>query len=169
LRREEIKLQVALITPLMHVKEYAAPETKTAEERALLLIEQAEERGESPEDPLLLFSVLYGFWVVDYVAFNGTMMRNLAEQVLIIAEKQAVWRDVERRAVLYGIRWSAVPPYPIKHLSLVNRIALSATVEGWCADYVKTAYQCWFITGQDPSVEPSMSDNLRAIGQDRTK
>ena len=63
LRREQIKLQVALITPLMHVKGYAAPETKAAVERARLLIEQAEALGEPPEDPLLLFSVLYGFWV----------------------------------------------------------------------------------------------------------
>jgi hypothetical protein len=31
LRREQIKLQVALITPLMHVKGHAAPETKAAE------------------------------------------------------------------------------------------------------------------------------------------
>ena len=58
LRREQIKLQVALITPLMHVKGYAAPETKAAAERARLLIEQAEALGEPPEDPLLLFSVL---------------------------------------------------------------------------------------------------------------
>ncbi len=41
LRREEIKLQVALITPLMQVKGHAAPETKAAAERARLLIEQA--------------------------------------------------------------------------------------------------------------------------------
>ena len=61
LRGERIKLQVALITPLMHVKGYAAPETKAAVERARLLIEQAEALGEPPEDPLLLFSVLYGF------------------------------------------------------------------------------------------------------------
>ena len=71
LRREQIKLQVALITPLIHVKGYAAPETKAAAEQARLLIEQAEALGEPPEDPLLLFSVLYGFWVANYVAFNG--------------------------------------------------------------------------------------------------
>ena len=57
LRREQIKLQVALITPLIHVKGWAAPETKAAAERARLLIEQAEARGEPSEDPLLLFSV----------------------------------------------------------------------------------------------------------------
>ena len=34
LRGERIKLQVALVTPLMHVKGYAAPETKAAVERA---------------------------------------------------------------------------------------------------------------------------------------
>ena len=45
-RREQIKLQVALANAIMHVKGYAAPETKTATERARLLIEQAEAIGE---------------------------------------------------------------------------------------------------------------------------
>ena len=61
LRREQINLQVALITPLIHVKGHAAPETKAAAKQARLLIEQAEACGEPPEDPLLLFRVLYGF------------------------------------------------------------------------------------------------------------
>jgi class 3 adenylate cyclase/predicted ATPase/DNA polymerase III delta prime subunit len=88
LRREEIKLQVALITPLMHVKGYGAPETKAAAQRARLLIEQAEALGEPPEDPLLLFSVLYGFWTANYVAFNGDAMLALAAQFLALAEQQ---------------------------------------------------------------------------------
>jgi class 3 adenylate cyclase/predicted ATPase len=88
-RRERIKLQVALLTPLVHVKGYAASETKEAAEQARLLIEQAEALGEPPEDPLLLFSVLYGFWVANYVAFNGDVVRELAAQFLALAEKQA--------------------------------------------------------------------------------
>jgi tetratricopeptide (TPR) repeat protein len=88
LRREQIKLQIALINSLMSVKGYAAPETKAAVERARLLIEQAEALGEPLEDPLLLFSVLYGFWGVSYVAFNGDVMRELAAQFLALAEKQ---------------------------------------------------------------------------------
>ena len=88
LRREQIKLQVALINSLMYVKGYAAPETKAAAERARLLIEQAEALGEPLEDPLLLFSVLYGFWVASYLAFNGDVMRELAAQFLALAEKQ---------------------------------------------------------------------------------
>jgi class 3 adenylate cyclase/predicted ATPase len=89
LRREEIKLQVALIHPLLHVSGYAAPETRAAVERARLLIEQAEALGEPPEDPLLLFSVLYGLWVANLVAFNGDVMRELAVQFLALAEKQS--------------------------------------------------------------------------------
>jgi class 3 adenylate cyclase/predicted ATPase len=88
LRREQIKLQVALITPLMHVKGYAAPETKAAAERARLLIEQAEALGEPPEDPLLLFSILYSFWTASFVAFNGDALRELAGQFLTLAEKR---------------------------------------------------------------------------------
>ena len=88
LRREQIKLQVALITPLIHIKGYAAPETKAAAEQAHLLIERAEAVGEPPEDPLLLFSVLYGFWVLNYIAFNGGAARKLAAQFLTLAEKQ---------------------------------------------------------------------------------
>jgi tetratricopeptide (TPR) repeat protein len=88
LRREQIKLQAALITPLVHLKGFAAPETKAAEEKARLLIEQAEALGESPEDPLLLFVVLYGIWAANYIAFNGDVMFELAARLLALAEKQ---------------------------------------------------------------------------------
>jgi class 3 adenylate cyclase/predicted ATPase len=87
LRREQISLQVALITPLIHIKGYAAPETKAAVERARLLIEEAQARGEPAEDPLLLFSVLYGFWVANFVAFNGDICRDLARRFLELAAK----------------------------------------------------------------------------------
>jgi len=88
LRREQIKLQIALIPPLMHVRGYAAPETKAAAERARLLIEQAEGMGEPQEDPKLLVSVLASFWAANFLGFNGDVMRNLAAQILMLAEKQ---------------------------------------------------------------------------------
>ncbi len=65
-----------------------APETKAASEQAHLLIEQAEALGEPPEDPLLLFQVLYAFWVANFVAFDGDVCRDLAAQFLALAEKQ---------------------------------------------------------------------------------
>jgi predicted ATPase len=88
LRREQIDLQVALLTPFMHTKGYAAPETKAATERARLLIEEAEALGEATHDPLVLFSVLYGFWVANFVAFNGDALCELAAQFLALAEKR---------------------------------------------------------------------------------
>jgi predicted ATPase len=88
LRREEIEIQVGLITPLLHVKGYAAPETRAAAERARLLIEQAEAIGEPPQDPLLLFSVLYGFWAANFVAFRGDEMRGFATQFFELAKSQ---------------------------------------------------------------------------------
>jgi predicted ATPase len=88
LRREEVTLQVALITPLLHVKGFAAAETKAAVERARLLNKRAEALGEQPEDPLLLFLVLYGFWLTNFAAFNGDAVHEIAVQFLELAEKQ---------------------------------------------------------------------------------
>jgi hypothetical protein len=85
LRRNEIELHVSLIHPLMYLKGYAAPETKAVVSRAGMLIDQAEQAGERPGDPLLLFSVLYSSWVASFNAFNGNAMRELALQFLVRA------------------------------------------------------------------------------------
>ena len=89
LRREQIKLQVAVITPLIHIKGYSAPETKAAIEQARLLLEQADALGETPGDPLALFEVLYGAFVANVMAFNADVSRDIAAHVLELAEKQS--------------------------------------------------------------------------------
>jgi class 3 adenylate cyclase/predicted ATPase len=88
LRREQIRLQLALANALMHVKGYAAPETKTSLHQARLYIERAEAFGEPLEDPLALFSVLYGFWVANLTSFDGDAARELAMEFLTLAERQ---------------------------------------------------------------------------------
>jgi predicted ATPase len=90
MRRDQINLQVALANALMHTKGYATPETKAALGEARWLLEKAEALGDSPEDPLLLFSILYGFWVTNFVGHNGDALRELASQFLALAEKQRV-------------------------------------------------------------------------------
>jgi class 3 adenylate cyclase len=87
LRREQIRLQVSVAQALMYSEGYAAPETKRAFEQAQLLIELLETLGEPPDDPLTLFWVLYGFWVVNYVAFNEDVVPELAAQFLALARK----------------------------------------------------------------------------------
>jgi predicted ATPase len=88
LRREAVNFQIALMKAVMQVEGYAATQFKAAAERARVLIEDAEARGEALEDPLLLFTVLYSFWVASIVAFNGDVSLNLATQYLALAEKQ---------------------------------------------------------------------------------
>jgi predicted ATPase len=143
LRREQIKLQAALITPLMHVKGYAASETKSAIQQARLLIEQAKALGEPPEDPLLLFSILFGFWVMKQVAFDGDAVSELAAQFLALAEKQAAeipqmigHRLVASSLLLTGDMAKARDHFdravafyvPTKHRVLATRFGLDARV-----------------------------------------
>jgi len=91
LRREQIKLQVALATTLFHVKGYTAPETIAAFEQADAMMERAESLGEPPEgeDALLRFSVMYGQWTGNFTAGSHVRAAELAEQFLAVAERQA--------------------------------------------------------------------------------
>ena len=41
----------------------------------------------APEDPLILFAVLYGFWVANRMAFNGPVVCELAEQFQTLAQE----------------------------------------------------------------------------------
>jgi predicted ATPase len=88
LRREQIVLQVALLNTLMHVKGYGAPETKASVAQVRKLIEQAERLGESLDDPSLLLSALFGQWIVNFISFNGDVVRELAARFLELGEKQ---------------------------------------------------------------------------------
>ena len=87
-RRQEIMFQVAFRHVLAHLKGYTAPETKAAVERTRQLIEQAEARGEAPEDPMLLFALLNSLWTGSMVAFNGEEACGLAAEYLARAERQ---------------------------------------------------------------------------------
>ena len=87
-RREQIKLQVGLSYALMQTKGYGAPETKAAFELAQVLIEGAEALGEPAEDPLALFSILYGVWVWNFAAFNSHATLDLAMHFFALAREQ---------------------------------------------------------------------------------
>ena len=87
-RRQQIKLQVALLAPVIGTKGFAAAETKAAIERAQGLIEEAEALGEPLDDPLLLLSVLYGFWSANLFGFNGKNLIEISMRILALAERQ---------------------------------------------------------------------------------
>ncbi len=111
LRREQISLQVALINPISNLMGWGAPETTTAIEQARQLIEKAETLGESPEDPLLLFTVLQGAWGASLAAFNGDVVQQLAAQILTLAEKQHARLPLMIRTLPDGIFSGAYRTY----------------------------------------------------------
>jgi predicted ATPase len=85
LRHEQLEIQIALLSPLGHIKGFGAPETKAAVERARVLIEQAEALG---EPSLQKFSVLFGLWVANLLTFNGDAICQLAAQYLALAKER---------------------------------------------------------------------------------
>jgi 2-hydroxychromene-2-carboxylate isomerase len=77
-----------------------------------------------------------------------------------------MWRDIERRAAMYGIPASLPAPYPVKQSILANLVALVGMRQGWGVDFVRTAYRRWFQLGQETGAEPNVSESLRDIGQE---
>jgi 2-hydroxychromene-2-carboxylate isomerase len=77
-----------------------------------------------------------------------------------------LWRDLHRRAEMYGFAFDGEAPYPLKNFDLANRVAIVGAREGWCADYVRATYRRWFVEHQECGMEPNLSDSLREIGED---
>jgi class 3 adenylate cyclase/tetratricopeptide (TPR) repeat protein len=86
LRRRQIRFQVDLSNVLIHTKGHANPETQAAFERARLLMDEAQARGETPEDSLVLYSILYGAWVAHRMTFRGDVVLPLARRFQELAE-----------------------------------------------------------------------------------
>jgi class 3 adenylate cyclase/predicted ATPase len=178
LRREQIRAQVALANALMTIKGYAAPETKAALELARKLIEQAEALGEPPEDPLLVFSVLYGVWGVDRIAVNGDAMRDLSAQFLALASKQSATVPLMNGHRIVGVSLlltgdisegresldRAITLYdPVEHPTLAARFAVDIAVSIWC--YRSIAL--WLLGYPDAALADTkrVVQHARGIGQ----
>ena len=88
LRTQQIKLQVGLANALYHTKGFSAVETRAAFDQSRAMIERAEALGEHFEDPLVLYSILYGFFIAKFIPFDGEAACALASQFLELAEQQ---------------------------------------------------------------------------------
>jgi len=80
-----------------------------------------------------------------------------------------MWRDLHRRAEMYGFAFEGEAPYPLKNFDLANRVAVVGAQEGWCADYVRATYRRWFVEHQECGMEPNLSESLREIGEDPSR
>jgi len=77
-----------------------------------------------------------------------------------------MWRDIERRAAMYGIPMKLPVPYPARQSVVANLVAIVGMRENWGADFVRAAYRRWFQRGEETGSEPNVSESLRDIGQD---
>ena len=77
-----------------------------------------------------------------------------------------MWRDVERRAAMYGIPLKVPAPYPPKQSITANLVATVGMREGWGVDFVRAAYRRWFVLGEETGSEPNLTESLREIGRD---
>ncbi len=76
-----------------------------------------------------------------------------------------MWRDIERRAALYGLPVKVPAPYPLQEFDLANRLAVLGLAEGWGIDYIQASYRRWFVDGQEPGRDPNLSASLAEVGQ----
>ena len=77
-----------------------------------------------------------------------------------------MWRDIERRAAMYGIPMKLPVPYPAKQSVVANLVATVGMRESWGADFVRAAYRRWFQRGEETGSEPNVSESLHDIGQE---
>lgn len=76
-----------------------------------------------------------------------------------------MWRDVERRAVKFGVPFNGIPPYPIDPNELANHVATLASLEGWCMAFTQVAYRTWFLEKKDPGTPEALLAILGGLGR----
>ena len=75
-----------------------------------------------------------------------------------------MWRDIQRRSILYNIEVPKVPvPYPINNLDLANCVALVGVNEGWILEYLEQAYKFWFIDHIEAGSEGNLNDSFNKL------
>jgi len=77
-----------------------------------------------------------------------------------------MWRDLERRAGRYGIPFKSIPDYPVDPEGLANRVAIVASLEGWCPNYTNATYRSWFLENKVPGDVQHLRSILLDLGKD---
>ena len=68
-----------------------------------------------------------------------------------------MWRDIERRSKLYGIKSKVPAPYPLKEFDRANQVGILLNSQGKYLEYIEETYRIWFLEG----LEAGSEENLR--------
>ena len=109
--------------------------------------------------------------VFEWFPFSVRARMIEMENVPFMAEKKRqkidyMWRDVQRRAKLYGFDAKTPAPYPLKEFDLANKVAILGKDQGWIKEYTILTYKKWFLEHLEPGSEPNLSSTLKEIGLD---
>ena len=77
-----------------------------------------------------------------------------------------MWRDIQRRAEIYGLKPRVPAPYPAQKVALGIQVAFLGMREGWGKEFVKSSYELLYGTGTEPYIDPGLSQTLTKLGQD---
>ncbi len=77
-----------------------------------------------------------------------------------------MWRDIERRAQRLDVPFRGIPPYSLKDLPRVNRVAVMAFSQGWGKAFTRAAYRHWFLEREDISEDATLAGVLAGLGKD---
>ncbi len=77
-----------------------------------------------------------------------------------------MWKDLRRRADMYGIPVADDVPYPAKGSRVATRVALLGLQEGWGDDFIRAAYRAWFQDGLETGSDENLAKSLGEVGQD---
>jgi 2-hydroxychromene-2-carboxylate isomerase len=77
-----------------------------------------------------------------------------------------MWRDIERRAALYGLPFAGPAPYPLRDVLLPDAVAFVGAREEWCLEYAAAIYRRWFLARQEISDESHVAAALTEAGQE---
>lgn len=81
------------------------------------------------------------------------------------AKEAYMWRDLERRAGGHGLPISLPVEYPLEHFDLANQVAILGREEGWCENYVQSAYRLWFVDGLAAGSAANLEQSIAAAGE----
>ncbi|MEQ9039125.1 MAG: 2-hydroxychromene-2-carboxylate isomerase [Silicimonas sp.] len=82
------------------------------------------------------------------------------------AKAAYMWRDIERRAGMYGLEPKLPAAYPLAEFDRANRVAILGRQEGWVRDYVIATYRLWFEHGLEAGSQENLTRALSEVGVD---
>ena len=78
-----------------------------------------------------------------------------------------MWKDIERRAKIYGIPVPIVPaPYPLVEFDRANLVGIVMNDQGLYLDYFKYTYEEWFLNGNEAGSEKNLEVVLEKLRVD---